>query len=131
MQGMADEYDLIVANFANGDVIGHTSNNAAKLKCAAIVDHHLGHVVEAALSHDYVVFITADHGNLEEMKDAHGTPHVSHTTNPVEFIVVDPRSGPLRTLLDGCLADVAPTIITALGIEKPAAMSGENSGSRA
>ncbi len=124
MQGVADGFELIVANFANGDVIGHTSNNAAKLKCASIVDHHLGHVVEAALSQEYVVFITADHGNLEEMKNAHGAAHVSHTTNPVEFIVVDPRSEPVRTLLDGCLADVAPTILEALGVEKPAAMSG-------
>jgi 2,3-bisphosphoglycerate-independent phosphoglycerate mutase len=124
MRGIDEGYDLIVTNFANGDVIGHTSSNEAKLKCASIVDCQLGHVVEAALARDYVVFITADHGNLEEMKKTDGTPHVSHTANPVQFILMDPRSGPVQTLSDGQLGDVAPTVLSALGLEQSAAMSG-------
>jgi 2,3-bisphosphoglycerate-independent phosphoglycerate mutase len=83
LRGIEKRYDFIVTNFANGDVIGHTSNNDAKLKCASAVDAHLGRVVDAALADDYVVLITADHGNLEEMINADGTPHVAHTTNPV------------------------------------------------
>ncbi len=126
VEGMKDEVDLIVTNFANGDVIGHTANREAKLKCASILDRHLGHVMEEALSRDYVVFITADHGNLEEMKHSDGSPHVSHTSNPVEFILVDPRSGPVQTLLDGQLADVAPTILGVFGLKPPAAMTGKN-----
>ena len=69
LRGIEKNYDLIVTNFANGDVIGHTSNNDAKITCASIVDTHLGRVVDAALANDYVVLVTADHGNLEEMKN--------------------------------------------------------------
>lgn len=124
MEAMKDETDLVVTNFANGDVIGHTANSEAKLACASIVDRHLGHVLEEALARDYAVFITADHGNLEEMKLADGSPHVSHTSNLVEFIVVDPRSGPVQTLLDGKLADVAPTLLRVLNLAPPPAMTG-------
>lgn len=124
IEGMREETDLIVTNFANGDVIGHTASREAKLKCASIVDRHLGHVVEEALARDYVVFITADHGNLEVMMHPDGTAHVSHTTNPVEFLIVDPRSGPVKTLPGGRLADVAPTILNVFGLKPPAAMTG-------
>ncbi len=90
--GIAQKYDLIVTNFANGDVIGHTANREAKIQCAAFVDQQLGCVVEAALNTDYVVFISSDHGNLELLSNPDGTPHVAHTTNPVPFLVIDPRS---------------------------------------
>ena len=86
MRGIEQGYDLIVTNFANGDVIGHTANREAKIACAGFVDARLGQVVDAALAAGYVVLITADHGNLEEMTNADGTPHVAHTTNPVPFI---------------------------------------------
>ena len=84
--------DLIVTNFANGDVIGHTANRDAKIKCAEFVDMHLGTVVDAAINAGYVICITADHGNLEVLTTEEGTPHVSHTTNPVPFILIDPLS---------------------------------------
>ncbi len=80
-----------MANLANGDVIGHTQNREAKIACAELVDARLGQMVSAALAADYVVLVTADHGNLEEMTKPDGTPHVSHTANPVPFLVVDPR----------------------------------------
>ena len=124
LRGIEQKYDFIVTNFANGDVIGHTSNNAAKLCCASVIDSHLGRVVDAALANDYVVLVTADHGNLEEMTNADGTPHVAHTTNPVKFILLDSRlTSPLR-LRNGKLSDVAPTVLSALGLERPSAMSG-------
>ncbi len=88
LHGIEQKYDFIVTNFANGDVIGHTADNVAKIKCAAVVDTHLGRVIDAALAQDYVVLVTADHGNLEEMTNADGTPHVAHTTNPVKFILL-------------------------------------------
>ncbi len=122
--GIEKKYDFIVTNFANGDVIGHTANNQAKFKCAAVVDARLGQVADAGLANDYVVFITADHGNLEEMFTADGSPHVAHTTNPVPFIALDPRSPSTLCLRDGRLADVAPTVLSALGISQPAAMDG-------
>jgi len=124
LDGIAKDYDLIVTNFANGDVIGHTANNEAKVKCAAIVDEHLGRVVDAAIKADYVVLVTADHGNLEEMVTDEGTPHVSHTSNPVQCVIIDPRTTSTIGLKDGKLADIAPTVISALGVTQPAEMTG-------
>jgi 2,3-bisphosphoglycerate-independent phosphoglycerate mutase len=126
LQGIKEQYDFIVTNFANGDVIGHTSNNDAKVKCASVVDAHLGRVVDAAVGSDYVVLITADHGNLEEMTNTDGTPHVAHTTNPVKFILIDPRFSSTLSLRDGKLADVAPTVLSALGLGQPSTMDGES-----
>ena len=124
--GIEKKYDFIVTNFANGDVIGHTSNNSGKIRCASIVDEHLGHVVDAALANDYVVLVTADHGNLEEMTNTDGTPHVAHTTNPVKFILVDSRLNSPVTARDGKLADVAPTVLSALGLAQPKTITGES-----
>jgi 2,3-bisphosphoglycerate-independent phosphoglycerate mutase len=122
--GIEKQYDLIVANSANGDVIGHTQNRDAKIRCAELVDARLGQIVRAALAADYVILVTADHGNLEEMTKADGTPHVSHTANPVPFLLVDPRGRSPVGLRDGNLADIAPTVLDALGIAQPAAMDG-------
>lgn len=124
LKGLHQGYDLIVTNFANGDVIGHTSNRDAKLKCASIVDHHLGWVVQAALEQDYVTLITADHGNLEVLTSEDGTPHVSHTTNPVAFILIDPRQPAGLQVRDGKLADIAPTLLQILDVPKPKVMEG-------
>lgn len=126
LQGIEQKYDLIVTNFANGDVIGHTANREAKIQCASLVDRRLGQVLDAALAADYVVLISADHGNLELLNNPDGTPHVAHTTNPVPFLLLDPRSSARARLKGGRLADVAPTILSALGLAQPAAMSGEN-----
>ncbi len=125
-RGIGEGYDLIVTNFANGDVIGHTASRAAKLACAEVVSRRLGEVVEAALAADYAVLITADHGNLEEMTLPDGGPHVSHTTNPVSFIALDGRSAAPVRAVDGRLADVAPTVLHALGLPAPAAMEGRS-----
>jgi 2,3-bisphosphoglycerate-independent phosphoglycerate mutase len=122
LRGIAAGYDLIIANVANGDVIGHTSSREAKVRCAEAVDARLGEMVRAALAADYGVLVTADHGNLEEMAHADGTPNVSHTANPVPFLLIDPRAP--AALRDGSLADVAPTVLEALGVAPPAAMEG-------
>ena len=122
--GITRGYDLIVTNFANGDVIGHTANCDAKIQCAGIVDRHLDQVVDAALAGDYVVMVTADHGNLEVMTNPDGTPHVSHTTNLVPFILIDPASSSSSNLRDGQLADIAPTVLSALSLKQPLVMEG-------
>jgi 2,3-bisphosphoglycerate-independent phosphoglycerate mutase len=123
-QGIAHHYDLIVTNFANGDVIGHTASSTAKIRCAEAVDFHLGQVIQSALNENYVVLVTADHGNLEVMKNPNGTPHVAHTENLVPFILIDPLAKTPARLRTGLLADIAPTILQALAVEQPAAMSG-------
>jgi 2,3-bisphosphoglycerate-independent phosphoglycerate mutase len=126
MDGIENGCDLIVTNFANGDVIGHTSNTQAKIKCAGAVDTHLGQVLDAARTGDYIVLVTADHGNLEVLQNLDGSPHVSHTTHPVPFIVIDPRAPGAPQPKNGCLADIAPTILSALGVRQPDAMTGIN-----
>ena len=121
IDGVHNQYDLIVTNFANGDVIGHTSNDQAKIQCASLLDSHMGRVLEAASAAGYVVLITADHGNLEAMRCADGSPHVAHTANPVPFLPIDSRS-PIVEVRDGKLADVAPTVLAALGLTQPGEM---------
>jgi 2,3-bisphosphoglycerate-independent phosphoglycerate mutase len=123
LRGIEEGYDLIVANFANGDVLGHTENREAKIECATLVDVRLGQVVDAALAAGYVLLVTADHGNLEEMTHPNGTPHVSHTANPVPFILIDPRGPSRATVCDGKLADIAPTTLRALQLTPPDAMN--------
>jgi len=124
LQGIEKKYDFIVTNFANSDVIGHTANNDAKVHCAALVDRRLGQVVDAARDAGYVTLITADHGNLELMTNPDGTPHVAHTSNPVDFILIDPVTSSTVSLRDGKLADVAPTLLSALGLGQPTVMDG-------
>ncbi len=124
LSGIEERYDLIVANLANGDVIGHTQNRDAKIKCAELVDVRLGQIVNAALAADYAILVTADHGNLEKMSNPDGTPDVAHTTNPVPFILIDPRAQSRADLRPGTLADIAPTVLHALDIAPPSTMSG-------
>lgn len=125
IQGIQTGYDLIVTNFANGDVIGHTTSREAKIMAAQAVDRGLGQVVAAAVRSDYVVLITADHGNLEVLFHPDGSPHVAHTSNPVACILVDPRATrPPILQAGGSLRDVAPTLLGAMGIGLPAQMDG-------
>ena len=118
------KYDFVVTNFANGDVIGHTRNTAAKLEACRHVSHYLDVVVHDALAKGYVVAVTADHGNIEKLYTAAGKPDGAHTTNLVPFILMDPaHSGPIA-LRDGSLGDVAPTVLDVMGIPQPAEMDG-------
>jgi len=126
IKGIQGSYRLIATNFANGDVIGHTSNEQAKIECAEIVDQHLKRVVTAALTKDMIVIITADHGNLEVMRTESGTPHVAHTTNPVPFIVIEPRFSGDLDAEDGSLSDLAPTILPMLELQPSPEMTGKN-----
>ena len=115
--------DFVVVNFANGDVIGHTSCNSAKIAAASHMSRQLERLVSAAKAQDYVVMITADHGNLESMITPTGKPDVAHTTNPVPFLVIDPRRNDPISPRNGSLCDVAPTVLHAMGIPLPPEMN--------
>jgi len=118
------KYDFIVTNFANGDVIGHTSNSEAKIEACRHVDHYLNEVVEDALSKDYVVIVTADHGNIETLRTPQGTPHVAHTENQVACIILDNHGSHDLKTDDGALSDVAPTVLHIMGVDQPEVMTG-------
>ncbi len=116
------KYDLIVLNFANPDMVGHTGVLAAAVKAVETVDTGLGRIVEAVRSQGGALLVTADHGNCELMKDpATGGPHTAHTTNPVPVVLVD---GHAEAIQDGILADVAPTLLDLLGLPQPQEMTG-------
>ena len=113
--------DLIVLNFANGDMVGHTGDFKAAEKAAETVDKNVKKIVEEALKHDYAVIILADHGNVENMINPDGSPNTAHTTNPVPVILIDKDLKP--KLKDGILANVAPTILKILGLPIPKEMT--------
>ena len=114
-------YDVIILNFANCDMVGHTGVYEAACKAVTTVDECVGKVVEATSKMGGVSLITADHGNAERMVDTDGEPFTAHTTNLVPFYIV----GASVKLRDGRLADIAPTMLDLMGIEKPAEMDGE------
>jgi 2,3-bisphosphoglycerate-independent phosphoglycerate mutase len=120
-------YDLIVVNFANGDMVGHTGVLEAAVKAVEHVDICVGRLLEATQRQNGVALVLADHGNCEQMIDPKtGGPHTAHTTDPVEFIVVYDRMEGKKLREHGRLADVAPTALHMMGIEKPAEMTGRS-----
>lgn len=122
----SDKYDVIVINFANPDMVGHTGVIAAAVKAVERIDQCVGAAVEAIKKVDGVMFICADHGNAEKMiNEETGAPHTAHTTNPVPFILVNYDEN--YTLREGgCLADIAPTLIEVMGMEQPKEMTGKS-----
>ena len=122
----SDKYDVIVINFANPDMVGHTGVQEAAIKAVETVDECVGKAVEALKEVDGQMFICADHGNAEQLIDYEtGAPWTAHTTNPVPFILVN--ADPKYTLREnGCLADIVPTLIQLMGMEQPAEMTGKS-----
>ncbi|MCV0403941.1 MAG: 2,3-bisphosphoglycerate-independent phosphoglycerate mutase [Chloroflexi bacterium] len=118
-------YDLIVVNYANPDMVGHTGVWDAGVRAAEIIDGCLERIEASVLEHGDHLVITADHGNIEEMRDARGRPQTKHTTSPVPVVVVG-RGLEGRDLRDGTLADVAPTLCELLGIEPGPEMTGRS-----
>ncbi len=114
------EVDFVCLNFANGDMVGHTGVMAAAIKACEAVDACVKEVVEAALENNYTTIIIADHGNCETMINPDGSPNTAHTTNPVPIILVDKE---LKSIHDGVLGDIAPTILDLMGVAKPEAMT--------
>ncbi len=116
-------HDLIVVNFANMDMVGHTGIMNAAVKAVETVDTCVGKVLDAFKFRNGSIMITADHGNSEKMVDENGGAHTAHTLNPVPFILVDGDKADCN-LKNGCLGDIAPTILDVMGIEKPKKMTG-------
>ncbi len=118
------KYDAMILNFANCDMVGHTGVFEAAVKAVETVDECVGKVVSAVEKMGGVCLITADHGNADKMVDVDGSPYTAHTTNPVPFVITGLKEK--VTLKDGRLADITPTMLDIMGIEKPAEMTGES-----
>ncbi len=120
-----DTFDVIIVNYANGDMVGHTGIMAAAVQAVEAVDRCLGRVVEAVKAKDGAIFVTADHGNAERMVDEEtGAPYTAHTNTPVKAVLVN---GPKdMTLQEGRLCDVAPTLLSLLGLPQPVEMTGKS-----
>ena len=121
------EFDLVVVNFANCDMVGHTGNFDSTVKAVEVVDECVGRVLEALKETGAVALVTADHGNAEEMFDTVlNEPKTAHTTNPVHLFYVGDDAGDVRLKQGGILSDIAPTILYLLDIEKPVDMTADN-----
>jgi 2,3-bisphosphoglycerate-independent phosphoglycerate mutase len=117
------KYDMIVLNYANPDMVGHTGSLPAAIKAVETVDTGLGRIAAALKHQGGALIVTADHGNCELMKDPEtGGPHTAHTTNPVPVVIVSGAA----TIKDGSLADVAPTMLDLMGIPIPREMTGHS-----
>jgi 2,3-bisphosphoglycerate-independent phosphoglycerate mutase len=114
------KYDVIILNYANCDMVGHTGDFAAAKKAVETVDECVGKVLTAIRSAGGIALVTADHGNADKMVESDGTPFTAHTTNPVPLILVGANAG----LKPGRLCDIAPTMLDLMGISKPAEMTG-------
>jgi len=121
-----DAYDVIILNFANCDMVGHTGIETAAIKAVETVDDCAGRIIDKVRQMGGAVLITADHGNAEQMIDENGEPFTAHTTNPVWLVLVDDSRKGVSLREGGRLADVAPTMLKMLGLEQPAEMAGES-----
>ena len=117
-----EKYDMIICNFANCDMVGHTGDMNAAIKAVETVDTCVGKVVDACMEHGYIICITADHGNADLMFDENGKVNTAHTTNPVPFLVKNATA----ILKPGRLCDIAPTMLDLMGLEIPSEMTGES-----
>ncbi len=114
------EADFVCLNFANGDMVGHTGIMEAAIKACETVDVCAKTVIETGLKNGYTTLLIADHGNCETMMNPDGSPNTAHTTNPVPFVLIDPS---LKSIKNGILGDIAPTILALMGIEQPTEMT--------
>jgi 2,3-bisphosphoglycerate-independent phosphoglycerate mutase len=121
---LSRQYQAIICNYANGDMVGHSGNLSAAVQAIEALDVCIGRVTKAMRSIGGEVIITADHGNAEQMEDrATGQPHTAHTMNPVPFLYIGRRANLLN---DGALRDIAPSMLTIMGLPQPAEMSGHS-----
>lgn len=120
----SEQYDVVIVNFANGDMVGHTGVYEAIQKAVKTVDDCVGNVIEAGIDHGYEAIIIADHGNADNAVNTDGTPNTAHSLNAVPCVYVTQDTS--AQVQDGILADVAPSILSIVGVEKPEEMTGKN-----
>ncbi len=120
-----DKYDFIIVNYANPDMVGHSGLVNPAIKACEVIDQQLGILEKAILAKNGLMLISADHGNIECMKDENNQPHTAHTTNPVPFILVGNNLDKIK-LGNGKLSDIAPTILTLMKLDQPREMTGKN-----
>jgi 2,3-bisphosphoglycerate-independent phosphoglycerate mutase len=118
------QYDFVLINYANPDMVGHSGVFEAAVKAVEAVDNCLGKTVEATRSVDGEVLVTADHGNADQMRDEQERPHTAHTCSPGPLIYIGPRNLGLSD--GGALCDVAPTLLQLMGLKKPKEMTGRS-----
>jgi 2,3-bisphosphoglycerate-independent phosphoglycerate mutase len=121
----SEKFDFIIVNYANPDMVGHSGMLDPSIAACEAIDAQIGLLEKIILEKNALMLISADHGNIECMRDENNFPHTSHTTNPVPLILIGKDLGNLR-LENGALSDIAPTILHLMKIEKPIEMSGKN-----
>lgn len=122
----SDQFDVIILNFANADMVGHSGKLSAAIRAVEVLDEQIGKIQEAVLKKGGTLLITADHGNCEKMRDERGQPHTAHTTDLVPFIVISPKKKQMKLRDMGSLADIAPTMLQLMGLDVPREMSGKS-----
>ena len=122
----SDDLDIMILNYANCDMVGHTGVFEAAQKAVGTVDGCVERLVNFIVDNGGCVFVTADHGNAEKMLDENGNVHSAHTTNPVPFIFVNANKSDATLVGDGKLCDVAPTLLACMGLPVPTEMTGKN-----
>ena len=119
------EFNFIIVNYANPDMVGHSGDLAASIKACEAIDQQLGMLEKIILEKNGMLLISADHGNIECMRDENNHPHTSHTTNPVPLILIGVDVANIK-LQDGALSDIAPTILQLMKIAQPQEMTGKS-----
>jgi 2,3-bisphosphoglycerate-independent phosphoglycerate mutase len=120
-------FDVVIVNFANADMVGHSGKIPPTIKAVETVDHGLDRIYSAVKQHGGAMIVTADHGNAEMMIDpGTGGPHTAHTTNPVPLIVITENGKRFSLRKDGALQDIAPTILKLMGLDQPKEMTGKS-----
>ncbi len=121
VEGLQKDYSLVIVNFANPDMVGHTGDMDAAIKAVETVDGQLQKVTETARKNGYEVLVIADHGNADCMVQPDGSPHTAHTTAPVPVVLISERDVSLK---NGILADVSPTLLKMMDLKQPEEMTG-------
>jgi 2,3-bisphosphoglycerate-independent phosphoglycerate mutase len=118
------DHQVVIVNFANGDLVGHSGSLKATIKAVETLDHCIGQLYDQAMSSNYTMLVTADHGNCDDMLYPNGDPKPAHSMNPVQFLVIDPEKK-IKKVKNGGLADVAPTLLKLLDLKPPKEMTGK------